>query len=94
MSKVCQKWWTGLTLPENRAANCSRNQVDLAQHLPVAGSPGRVVAGVGGVVGEGSVGVGQVERIRVGDGHRDSERGQRLEDAAMERRHRLTLERE
>jgi hypothetical protein len=35
-----------------------QNQIDLAEDLPVAAGPGRVVVGVLGVVGERSVGVG------------------------------------
>ena len=42
MSKVCQKWCTGLTLPENRAANSSRTRLTwlrtCQQRLAQAGS--------------------------------------------------------
>jgi hypothetical protein len=40
-----------------------QDQVDLAEDLPIAGRPGRVVARVLGVVGEMAVGVGQVEGV-------------------------------
>lgn len=38
---------------------CLQQQVDLAEYLPVAGYRRRVVAGVFGVLGEGSLGIGR-----------------------------------
>ena len=91
MSKVCQKWCTGLTCPRT-GRELLQQQVDLAQDLPVAPGPGRVVAGVLGISSAGPVGVGQVEGMRVGDRHGDPELGQGLEGLVVEGGDRLALE--
>src|SRR4029450_2409038 len=69
-----------------------QDQVHLAQDLPVATGPGRVVAGVLAVVVEGPAGVGQVVGVGVGDGHADPEPGQGPEGLVIEGGHRLALE--